>query len=180
MKITLTLTDCTLEEAQAVLSFNRTPDALVEFEPVEDVPPFEDSELQTDEDAEPEQSFDTDALEEVLQEETDANGHVWDPALHSSSKAKTNKGFWKMRRGNTTEKVDVAMPGMPLPPIPPAPPIQTMSMANVVEKITAGITSQSISITDVSAALVDLKLANLVDLGAHPGLFEPFLKRLGL
>ncbi len=180
MKITLTLTDCTLEEAQAVLSFNRAPNAVVESEPVEDVPSFEDIEQQLEED----EIFDypDDTLEEVLQEEVDANGHVWDPALHSSSKAKTNKGFWKMRRGNTTEKADVAILTPPAPPVPTPPPvhIQTMSMANVVEKITAGITSQSISITDVSAALVDLKLANLVDLGARPDLFEPFLKRLGL
>lgn len=71
--------------------------------------------------------------------ELDANGDPWDPEIHASSKAKTQKGTWRKRRGGrknpppTVQERQQEIPqttqttqgSAPPPPPPPPPPEET-------------------------------------------------------
>ena len=96
--------------------------------------------------AEPEPSFDPD--------DRDTDGLPWDERIHSSGRVKSGDGRWRQRRGvdkavlaTVTAELSGA-PTVPAPPPvqatvpappPPAPPPVTMTLAQAMPRITAGL-----------------------------------------
>lgn len=82
--------------------------------------------------------------EKVLngQHEVDIHGEVWDPAKHSSTKAKNADGSWSARRNRTAAAPDPVLPPAPpvaaapvLPPVPPAPPVAAAAAPVTVDSV---------------------------------------------
>lgn len=93
--------------------------------------------------------------EKVLdgQHEVDIHGEVWDPAKHSSTKAKNADGSWRARRSRTAAAPAPVLPPVPpeaapvlppvppvaaapaLPPVPPAPPVAAAAAPVTVNSV---------------------------------------------
>lgn len=79
--------------------------------------------------------------EKVLngQHEVDIHGEVWDPAKHSSTKAKNADGSWRARRNRTAAAPAPALP--PVPPVaaalvlPPVPPVAAAAAPVTVNSV---------------------------------------------
>jgi hypothetical protein len=127
--------------------------------------------------------------------ELDANGFPWDERIHSGSKTKDVKGFWKYLRGVDRDRLVPAVEaelmatyGEPLDDVPettpvlatPPPPPAAASNVTTFAQLITGLTSKSVDEIRVNAVLANVGVRNLALLGARPDLIPEVARQLGL